>query len=183
MKFADYGNPGELWDVLEQLCRENVIESYLEIGVSDGGSLRRVVSGNKNLKQLVLCDKWTATYGGSGRGSNVHIKRLLAELEYKGVTTFLDGDSKVRIPTLHGYNEFDLVNVDGDHSDAGALTDLTNCWPMVRPGGFLTFDDIVNDSHPTLRGVFWDFVKTAKPEWAHENISKRNGVGVMRKAK
>lgn len=182
MKFADYGNPGELWDLLEQLCRETIVRSYLEVGVSDGGSLRRVVSGNKNLEHLVLCDQWTATYGGSGRGSNAHIKRLLAELEYKGDTHFLDGDSKVQIPTLRGC-KFDLVNVDGDHSDAGALIDLTNCWPLVAPGGFLTFDDIVNDSHPTLRRVFWDFVKAAQPEWADENVSKRNGVGVMRKAK
>jgi predicted O-methyltransferase YrrM len=142
-----------LWGLLKQLAP--VTTSYLEIGVSEGGSLRRVVQNAPKLDRLVLCDMWGCAYGGMGRGSNQHIKNLLRTLGYVGAVTYLDGDSKITVPTIR--ETFDLATVDGDHSDQGALIDLKNTWPLIVPGGWLVFDDIIHPSHMSLRGVFERF--------------------------
>jgi predicted O-methyltransferase YrrM len=55
-------------------------------------------------------------------------------------------------------NAFDLVLVDGDHSAAGAMADLQNVWPLVRPDGCVVFHDTNHPAHPELRQVFDSFV-------------------------
>lgn len=37
---------------------------------------------------------------------------------------------------------YDLINVDGDHSFAGALKDCRNCWPLLKTGGLMLVDDM-----------------------------------------
>ena len=45
---------------------------------------------------------------------------------------------------------FDLILVDGDHSEAGAHQDLQNVFPRLAPGGMLVFDDIAHPAHHYL---------------------------------
>lgn len=40
-----------------------------------------------------------------------------------------------------GGRRFDLVLIDGSHHSADALTDAVLCWPMLRGGGVMIFDD------------------------------------------
>lgn len=40
---------------------------------------------------------------------------------------------------------FDIVYVDGDHSESGALSDFNNYAPMVKIGGYLAIDDCCCD--------------------------------------
>jgi hypothetical protein len=137
---------------------------YLEIGVNEGLSvyalvtslrLQRILRQPHRLleplfEELVLADNWSATCGGTGRGSNQHISRLLQNLNVtSNHTAYLDGDSKATVPDyLHGRGDsapFDLIYVDGDHSYAGALRDLENVLPHV--GSVLFFDDMYHPSH------------------------------------
>lgn len=37
---------------------------------------------------------------------------------------------------------YDLINVDGDHSYAGAMKDCVACWPLLNPGGMMLVDDM-----------------------------------------
>lgn len=124
--------------------------SYLEIGVREGDSLRLVLRGaGHRLRRVVLADNWSATYGGTGRGSHAHLAAM-AELAGRDVR-FLDGDSRATVPTLA--ERFDLITVDGDHSAEGARADLENVLPLVAPGGRIVFDDVIHPAHAYLRGV------------------------------
>jgi len=118
--------------------------SYLEIGVREGDSLKALLKGHHPYN-ITLCDTWGGAYGGTGRGSSKHIVKLLEELEYEGGVNILDGDSHQLIPLLK--KTFDMINVDGDHSYNGAMTDLKNCWKLLEKGGLLNLDDIIHIAH------------------------------------
>lgn len=155
------------------------VRDYLEIGCRDGDSLREVVLHAPALKRVVVCDLWGSDFGGTGRGSHEHIDKLLDDLGYTGERVFLDGDSRETVPTIRG--TFDLVLVDGDHSDEGARADLTNAWPLVAPGGTLLFHDIFHPSHRSLLRVCWSFFACVTDcESVSENC-EGYGVGVIRK--
>ena len=124
-------------------------ESFLEIGVQDGGSLRAVLSAHHPAR-LTLCDDWGLAYGGTGRGSHDHVTALLAELAFQGVVTWLDGRSDERLPELPS-ERYDTVHVDGDHSAPGALYDLVEAGRLLRPGGAIVIHDL--QFQPVSRAV------------------------------
>lgn len=61
---------------------------------------------------------------------------------------------------------YDIIYVDGDHTKAGALSDLNNYAPMVKVGGFLVIDDCCCDMHMEF-GYFQGIqtVQDAFDEW------------------
>lgn len=116
------------YDLLSDLAR--TVESYLEIGVQEGNSLAAVVLSNKTIN-VTLCDTWGLAHGGTGRGSHAHIDVMLDTMKHTGLRWYLDGLSAEQLPTLSG-KTFDLVHVDGDHSEAGALQDLKLAWLLTK---------------------------------------------------
>src|SRR5207302_3470554 len=54
------------------------------------------------------------------------------------------GDSKVLVPELARIyrHQVDIYLVDGDHTYEGALADIRNGLPMVKPGGLLLVHDV-----------------------------------------
>lgn len=124
------------YDVLAALAP--AASSYLGIGVQEGVCVEHVVRTQPTVN-LTLCDTWGLTHGGTGRGSHAHIDRKLIALGHLGSVVYLDGASAELIPTLRG-RSFDLAYVDGDHSEAAAMTDLLNTWPLVT--GAMVVHDI-----------------------------------------
>ena len=102
----------------------------------------------------MLCDVWDPTYCNHGDAKE-RVYQILNYFHTKA--KFLDGDSKLTVPTLHGF--FDLVLVDADHSALGARVDLMNAWPRVRLGGILVMDDINHPNYPWLSEVWEEFVQ------------------------
>jgi predicted O-methyltransferase YrrM len=107
----------------------------LEIGVDDGTS---------TLALLKAADE----VGGSvvsvddGRSGHLPCARALAErFGYRHLWTLVCGDS--RTLTLARQRNFDLALVDGDHTEAGASSDIAVVAPLLRPGGLL----LVHDCH------------------------------------
>lgn len=142
------------------------IRSYLEIGVADGFTLSCRLRENLQLDELVLCDTWGATDGGTNRGSHEHIRQLLLS---KGFplerVTFLDGDSKLRIPEYFSQwpeKVFDLIFADGDHTGDGVWKDMIN---TIDHANILAVHDIRNESHLHLRDIFYAFYETVREDF------------------
>lgn len=50
-------------------------------------------------------------------------------------------DTRQGLPPEVLTQQFDLINVDGDHSYEGAYGDLQRVWPLLAPGGLIIVDD------------------------------------------
>ncbi|WP_274629270.1 class I SAM-dependent methyltransferase [Arvimicrobium flavum] len=59
---------------------------------------------------------------------------------HAGRWTKLKGFSKDVLPTLAG-NRYDAIYIDGGHTAAEVYSDASLCWPMLKPGGIVSFDD------------------------------------------
>src|SRR5258708_13799218 len=65
----------------------------------------------------------------------------------------IDSDSHRTVPEFLKANPmtmFDLVTVDGDHTEKGALQDLRDVLPRLSMGGVIVFDDVSHPEHPYL---------------------------------
>jgi predicted O-methyltransferase YrrM len=157
---------------------------YLEIGVCEGGSLVACVQAVKP-GSITLCDTWGSLFGGTGRGpekAHSYIALLLKTYEHSGEVKFIDGDSSVTIPKLEP-DSYDLVLVDGDHSEEASMKDLVNAYRILKPGGYLLFDDIDHRQHPYLRRIFTSFWTKAEAEHVYTSPMnpKTYGCGIVRK--
>ena len=56
--------------------------------------------------------------------------------------TFFTCDTRQGLPEAVLTQQFDLVNVDGDHSYEGAYGDLQRVWPLLAPRGVIIVDDL-----------------------------------------
>ena len=64
----------------------------------------------------------------------------------------LRGRSQQVLPYLAG-ESFDFVYVDGSHLVLDVLQDAAMCWPLIRPGGTLVFDDYEHPLFPDSLGM------------------------------
>jgi len=173
----------ELHSFLSEYVKQNKVYSYLEIGTREGDSLSKVISGSDSLSDIYVCDTWSTYYGGSGRNNHNHIDLLVNQLKYQGNITYLNGDSKVKIPELHnthlGY--FDLILVDGDHSAEGGMADLENVIHLSKiNGGCILFHDITHPAHLYLEKVFDDFVKKYSDKIiTSKKLTEHLGIGII----
>ncbi len=125
-------------EILARLARKMPVESYLEVGVRDGATLWAVIEADYESLRVVACsDTWGNAHGGTDRGGHDHIDRLLSAVLYyyrKGEAMWLDGDSAETLPALldrEPDRRFDLVHIDGDHSEGHALVDMKNGWALT----------------------------------------------------
>jgi predicted O-methyltransferase YrrM len=159
---AGLANIGPTWvyadinTVLMGLARRLAVQNYLEIGVRRGRSMAMVASQVPDCR-IVGFDMWVDDYAGMENPGPAHVRSELQRVGYSGSLEFIDGDSKDTVPAYfaaHPNEYFDLITVDGDHSTKGARRDLENVIPRLKIGGALVFDDISNQSHPTLASVW-----------------------------
>jgi hypothetical protein len=172
-----------LYATLTRYAGEREPISYLEIGVREGDSLRRVIeAAGPALRELALCDDWSGESGGSNRGGHAHIQALLEDLHYAGEVQWLDGNSHELLRPVLGGRQFDLILIDGDHTAAGAAQDLEDCAGLLAPEGRLIFDDIGHPDHPYLADALQTFV-TVHPKLEVVEIPRDSfcGVAVLRR--
>lgn len=137
---------------------------YLEIGVFRGRSISVVASQAPDC-QLYGFDLWVENYAGLENAGPELVRRQLERVGFKGQASFVSGSSHDTVPAFlaqHPELTFDLVTVDGDHTEDGARRDLEVVLPRVAVGGVLVFDDIRHPQHPWLERV-WDEVVGAHP--------------------
>ena len=111
---------------------------------------------------IVACDMFIQGYSGMENPGPELVRSELRRVGFTGGLEFVVGDSHKVLPAFfraHPDRFFDLITVDGDHSEAGARSDLETVLPRLKPGGAVVFDDVSNPSHPELAGVWTDLFK------------------------
>ena len=142
------------------------IDSYIEIGVQEGCTLRWVLKNNPDLQKVLVCDNWRGDYGGNDKKNHDHILKLLEEEAFpRDRVQFLDGDSRFLLYYYfqhHTKIHFELAFLDGDHSDYGLWYDLLNVFNYVD---VILVDDIRHPDHLYLRGVLHQFHEQHRNEF------------------
>jgi predicted O-methyltransferase YrrM len=135
-------------------------QRYLEIGVRRGRSLAMVASVCPDC-DIVACDMFIEGYAGMDNPGPDLVRSELARIGFRGGLEFVIGDSHRTLPRYfreHPNAYFDLITVDGDHSEQGARADLAAVLPRLKIGGAVVFDDVAHEVHPELAGVWQDIV-------------------------
>lgn len=137
-------------------------KNYLEIGTRRGHSLCLAACSAPARFEAYSFDLWTPEYAGEPNPGPDLVGKELAKFGFQGTFNAFQGDSRKTVPEFFANPNhpqyFDVIYVDGDHTDEGALIDLENTIPHLAPGGFLLFDDITHPQHLTLLKVWKDFV-------------------------
>lgn len=141
-------------------------KEYLEVGVRRGRSMAMIAATHPAC-HIVGFDLWAEDYAGMPNPGADFVRRELARLGYRGKLDLITGDSHVTLPQYFGEHPeayFDLVTVDGDHSEKGAEQDLRDIMPRIKIGGVLVFDDICHPAHPYLSAI-WQHVVVSDPRF------------------
>lgn len=134
-------------------------KNYLEIGVRRGRSAAIVAAMNPHCT-IYGFDMWMPDYAGMPNPGPDFVADELRRIGFQGKLELVSGDSHETLPDFLRENqrlEFELINVDGDHSEAGARKDLETVLPRLKIGGAVLLDDIVHPQHTYLEAV-WDSV-------------------------
>lgn len=132
-------------------------QNYLEIGVRRGRSLSVVARQCRQI-DIVGFDLWIQDYAGMPNPGEQFVLNELRKIGHCGNLELISGDSSITVPAYFNLNKdryFDLITVDGDHSESGALIDLENCLPRLKVGGVILLDDITHPQHIYLENL-WD---------------------------
>jgi predicted O-methyltransferase YrrM len=155
------GTP-DIRSLLYHLAETYKPKRYLEIGVRRGYSMAMVALASPKTS-IVGVDMWVANYGGEKNASPGAVEDQLRAMGYEYKIVFLNGNSHIILPQWfadHPGESFDLILVDADHTEAGALEDLQTCLPHLASGGFLVFDDLHD---PELQRA-WQAIQGQQPE-------------------
>lgn len=147
----------DLLTVLQATAQALQPRNYLEIGVRRGRSLAVVAAAAPGC-DLFGFDLWMQDYAGMPNPGPDFVCAELGKFNHRGRLELISGDSHLTVPEFlarHPGLEFDLITVDGDHSESGARLDLETVLPRLSVGGVLVMDDIAHPQHRYLEGV-WD---------------------------
>lgn len=128
---------------------------YLEIGVFEGQSavwmLQRVLTHPNS--RAVLIDPWLMTTKLSADFMQSVMERALFNTRHWDNCRLLRANSAeaLRRMTRRGgflgveKNSVDVCMIDGNHNALAVMDDARLCLQLVKPGGWLMFDDVEND--------------------------------------
>lgn len=166
-RFGDAWRYADICTVLFALSRAIEAEDYLEIGVRRGRSMSMVAAQRPEVN-IVGFDMWLADYAGMDNPGPEFVAAELKRIGHRGTVQFVSGDSHQTVPAwfeAHPDAWFDLITVDGDHTELGARADLLTVMQRLRVGGILVFDDIAHPSHKYLLDV-WQRTVADRPEFS-----------------
>jgi predicted O-methyltransferase YrrM len=135
--------------------------TYLEIGVRRGRSLAAVVRQAPDVSVFAF-DMWMPNYARMPNPGPEFVRSEMERIGYYKPITFVDGNSHETLPRFfseHADLRFDLITVDGDHSEEGALQDLRDVLPYLAVGGVIVFDDVSHPLHPYMLNVWHESIR------------------------
>lgn len=159
-------------------------ENYLEIGVRRGRSACAVAARAPDV-DMALFDMWMPGYAGMENPGPDLVKGELERVGHRGVVEFIDGDSHQTLPAYFAAQPgvaFDIITVDGDHTDGGAAQDLADILPHLKVGGAVVFDDVSHPAHPGLRDVWYDLVANDRrfSAWTYDEVGFGVGFAIRK---
>jgi len=130
---------------IEELSRLNIrpyVTRYAEVGVQEGNSLAYMLKTFPSIEYLLLCDTWGGVHGGTNRGDNNHIIKLLSDCNYTGRVDFVNGDSTAELPKYfeRSHPKFDIAFIDAAHQATPFWNDLHS---MNRRAGLIICHDFL----------------------------------------
>lgn len=155
-RFGDKWGFADIVTVLIGLADLLKPRRYLEIGVRRGRSVCAVASRVPAV-ELAMFDMWVANYAGMENPGPQLVEQELDKVGHTGPREFVDGNSHETVPAFFEARHdffFDLITVDGDHSEHGAADDLCDVLPHLSIGGAIVFDDVCHPKHMGLRDVW-----------------------------
>lgn len=126
--------------------------SYLEIGVRRGRSVCALAS-HRPEAHIAMFDMWVTNYAGMDNPGPDHVNAELDKIGHTGKREFINGNSHETLKRYFADNPdtyFDVITVDGDHSNLGAAEDIADVLPRLSVGGVVVFDDTCN---PNVAGL------------------------------
>jgi predicted O-methyltransferase YrrM len=153
-RFGDAWRYADISTALLAAAQLSRPEKYLEIGVRRGHSLAMVASLCPTC-EIVGFDMWMPDYAGMPNPGPEFVRGELQKVGFQGSLEFVNGNSHKTVPAYfeqHAGKFFDLITVDGDHTEEGAEQDLRDVLPHLKAGGVLVFDDIAQ--YPALYDVW-----------------------------
>lgn len=136
------------------------IDTYLEIGVAEGQSMRWVLE-NLEPARAIGIDPYIPS-----RSEQANVMKMYRENMEKNLATYLDRERSVEAkPQLHLFyqasyefftncgdypqnNSLDLAYIDGSHWGWDCLADMVHVWPKLRRGsGIMVIDDYHRRMH------------------------------------
>jgi len=185
-RFGEHWHYADIITVLVAAAQCVRPQSYLEIGVRRGRSLAVVSSICPGCK-IVGFDMWVPDYAGMPNPGPDFVRSELHKIGHLGELTLITGDSHQTVPKYfedHPEMYFDVITVDGDHSEVGAAQDLLTVIPRLKVGGVVVFDDISSPVHPYLRDV-WRRIMEADDRfltWNYTELGYGVGLAIRRRA-
>lgn len=124
--------------------RGRSLKSILEIGTMRGGTLKLWCELADDDATIISVDLPGGEWGGGYE--EAHIPHLQSFAKPGQTLELIRGDSKEsvdQVKEILGDRWLDLLFIDGDHAFTGVSTDYAIYAPLVRPGGFIVFHDIL----------------------------------------
>jgi ADP-heptose:LPS heptosyltransferase/peptidoglycan/xylan/chitin deacetylase (PgdA/CDA1 family)/predicted O-methyltransferase YrrM len=156
--------------------------SYLEVGVRTGASMVQVLY-NSSPVQVTGVDLWSGNYASLPNAldfAKMQIARFQQGVGQQSPIELVQGNSHVILKQLiMQMRKYELITVDGDHSDAGAMSDLEDAYLLLEERGIIVFDDIIHPSFPTLLSVIQEFARRHPDLQLIFNTTQDNGTALL----
>lgn len=137
-----------LYDICDSFEHNNI--TYLEIGAFAGGSASLVASNDK-VSNVYSIDLGTPINKEIPINNVNNFKNKNCEYTYFQGSSF---DNDLITMVKNTINEVDILFIDGDHSHNGVLNDFKNYSSMVKNGGYIVFDDYMDNIYsPEVKGA------------------------------
>ncbi|CAN5524875.1 hypothetical protein BH09PLA1_BH09PLA1_23160 [soil metagenome] len=152
----------------------------LEIGVHRGFTSCAIAAAARDV-ELHMMDSWRPIYSERPNPGPVLVRQQLLAAKHRGRPIFHQGNSHELLPRLFATDpdlRFDIIVVDGDHTEHGADQDLRDTFPRVARGGVLIFDDLMHPAHRYLLNVWRRWADQLAEEFSFaEYLDDGLGVG------
>ena len=157
---------------------------YLEIGVRRGRSVCAIAKSISEC-EIVMFDMWVKNYAGIENPGPDFVKAELKRIGHRGRSEFINGNSHETLTEYFAANPgktFDLITVDGDHTNLGAAQDICDVLPRLTIGGAIVFDDVCHPKTPGLRDV-WRRMVVDNPQlssWTYDEVGYGIGFAIRK---